>query len=267
VTVAGVWFYAALLALPIYYIVISASKTNEEIFSFPTALPVKWSWENFGKAWEMAALGDGLVNSGVIVAASLLITLVLSIPAAYSIARSDGRLSRAVEVFFAGGFLIPTFAALVATVLLSIAVGLFQTKLFLILYYPATALPLAVILLTQYMRSIPAELAESAMIDGASRLKVLMLIYLPLSWPAVSSVLVVNFIAFWNEYLFALIIAGPSIETRTAQVALPTLAGLKMTDYGLMSAGTVIILIPVFVFYAILQKRLEGALAAGALKG
>jgi multiple sugar transport system permease protein len=265
--VVGVWFYAALLVLPIYYIVISSSKTNEEIFSRPTALPKNWSGDNFSKAWEMAALGDGLINSGIIVMASLLITLVLSIPAAYSIARSGGRLSRAVELFFAGGFLIPTFAALVATVLLSIAVGLFQTKLFLILYYPATALPLAVILLTQYMRSIPAELAESAMIDGASRLKVLMLIYLPLSWPAISSVLVVNFIQFWNEYLFALIIAGPSIETRTAQVALPTLAGLKMTDYGLMSAGTVIILIPVFVFYAILQKRLEGALAAGALKG
>ena len=259
----SVWIYAAALALPIYYVVISSMKTNQEIFLSPASLPTNWSLANYSLAWEAASLGDGLINSSIVV----LFSLALAIPAAYAIARSENRLSRALSGLFAAGFLIPPFAALVATVLLSIWLELFHTKLFLILYYPAMTMPLAVLLLTQYMRSIPKELAESAKIDGASQLQILVHIYIPLSRPAIVSVVVVNFINLWNEYLFALILAGPKVSNQTVQVALPTLTGVYTSDYGLLAAGTVISLVPVYLVYAIMQRRLEGALAAGAVKG
>lgn len=263
----SVWIYAAALALPIYYVVISSMKTNQEIFLSPASLPKNWSLANYSLAWEAASLGDGLINSSIVVLFSLAINLALAIPAAFAIARSENRLSRALSGLFAAGFLIPPFAALVATVLLSIWLELFHTKLFLILYYPAMTMPLAVLLLTQYMRSIPKELAESAKIDGASQLQILVHIYIPLSRPAIVSVVVVNFINLWNEYLFALILAGPKVSNQTVQVALPTLTGVYTSDYGLLAAGTVISLVPVYLVYAILQRRLEGALAAGAVKG
>ena len=165
------------------------------------------------------------------------------------------------------GFLIPAFAALVATVLLSIWLDMFHTKSFLTLYYTAMTLPLSVLLIANYMRAIPKEIAESAVIDGANSRQILMFIYLRMSMPAISATLVVNFVALWNEYIFALILAGPKPSNMTVQVALPTLAGIHETEFGLVAAGTVISLIPVFFVYSILQRRLEGALAAGSVTG
>ncbi len=264
---ALVWLYGALLALPIYFIFISAFKENSKIFLKPASLPENWSWSNFIRAWEAASLLEALTNSLLVVGAALLLNLMLAVPAAFGIARSNNRLSKLMEGMFAMGFLIPAFAALVATVLLSIWLDMFHTKSFLTLYYTAMTLPLSVLLIANYMRAIPKEIAESAVIDGANSRQILMFIYLRMSMPAISATLVVNFVALWNEYIFALILAGPKPSNMTVQVALPTLAGIHETEFGLVAAGTVISLIPVFFVYSILQRRLEGALAAGSVTG
>ncbi|MFD0744849.1 carbohydrate ABC transporter permease [Phytohabitans flavus] len=122
-------------------------------------------------------------------------------------------------------------------------------------------------LLTQYMRAIPRELDDSARLDGAGPLQALARIYLPLAMPAVSTVLLLNFINIWNEYLIALVVAGPSADIRTAQVALPTLVTNVSAQYGLLTAGTVITLLPVYAAYLLLRRRMEDALLSGALKG
>lgn len=264
---AVVWLYGALLALPIYFIFISAFKENSQIFLEPASPPENWNWSNFSRAWEAASLQEVLTNSLLVVSTALLLNLLLAVPAAFGIVRSKSRLSRLIEGMFAMGFLIPAFAALVATVVLAIWLDMFHTKSFLTLYYTAMTLPLSVLLIANYMRAIPREIAESAIIDGANSGQILMFIYLRMSLPAISSTLVVNFVTLWNEYIFALILAGPKPSNMTVQVALPTLAGLHETEFGLLSAGTVISLIPVFVVYAILQRRLEGALAAGSMTG
>lgn len=262
-----VWFYAALLALPIYFLIVSSAKSNAEIFGNGLALPSHWTLDNYVAAWNGVSMGQALLNSAFVVVIALAITIGLAVPASYAIARSKSKLGNIIRSYFSMGFLIPGFAALVPTVILAIWVGMFQTKLFLALFLPATALPLAVVLLSQYMMSIPHELEESAIIDGANRFQVLRHIYLPMSMPGIASVVILNFITFWNEYIFALILTGPSVQERTVQVALPMLKGANLIDYGLLSAGAVISVLPVFIAYAILQSRLEGAMAAGALKG
>jgi multiple sugar transport system permease protein len=171
------------------------------------------------------------------------------------------------EKIFALGFLIPAFATLVPVLLLSIQLGLFQTREFLTLFMVATTLPLSVILLTQFMRTIPAELEESAMVDGLSRIRILWNIYLPLSLPGVAMIVILNFLAYWNEFLFSLVLVGSKASERTIQVALPTLIDQTKTEFGPLLAGTVITLIPVYILYIILNRRLEGALTAGAIKG
>jgi multiple sugar transport system permease protein len=261
-----VWLYALLLVIPIYFLLVSAFKDNSAIFNAPFGLPTSFDFDNFVEAWTRVNMGAGLVNSVLVTVVAEILTLALAIPASYAIARSRGRVGGLVEKFFAAGFLIPGFAALVPTVLLAIAMGLFHTREFLYLFFPASALPLSVILLTQFMRSVPPELEESAMMDGASRLRILWSIYVPIVVPGIATVAILNFLSFWNEFLFALILAGPDPDTRTVQVALPNLVSQTDTQYGVLLAGALITMIPVYIVYIVLNRRLEDALLQGAVK-
>lgn len=263
----AVWVYGLLLAVPLYLLVVSALKDNNEIFGSPAGLPRDWRFHQFVEAFVMTDLGHALLNSAVITIGAEVVTLALALPAAYGLARSRGRLAFWVEGIFSAGFLIPAFATLVPSVLLSIAVGLFYNPLFLIFFLPATQLPLSVVLLTQFMRAIPREMEEAAMVDGASRRTVLWRIYTPMIGPGLVTVALLNFLTFWNEYLFALVILGTDAVRRTVQVAVPTLIGGQATDYGVLAAASVLSLVPVFAVYLLLQRRMEEALAAGALKG
>lgn len=261
-----VWLYAVLLVIPLYFLLVSAFKDNIAIFNTPFAPPTSISFGNFVSAWQNVDLGSGLINSTIVTVVAEIITLLLAVPAGYAIARAGGRIGTFVERFFAVGLLIPGFAALVPTVLLSIAIGLFHTREFLYLFYPATVLPLSVIMLTQFMRTVPVELEESAMVDGANRLRILVSIYIPIVVPGIATIMILNFLTFWNEYLFALILAGGDTSVRTAQVALPNLISQSSTQYGVLLAGAVITMIPVYVVYIILNRRLEEALVQGAVK-
>lgn len=262
-----VWLYAAVLFLPLYFVVVSSLKDNLQIFGEPFALPVvEPRWDNFAKAWDRAYLAPALANSVIIVAASLVLSLVLALPASYAIARLKGRAGKVIETIFSSGLLIPGFAALVPTVLLAIAMGMFQNRLFVILMFPATSMPLSVIMLTQFMRTVPQELEESAMLDGANRFAILRHVYMPAIIPGIVTISILNFLGFWNEFLFSLVLLGSNPAARTIQVALPTLSSQTRTDYGVLLAGTLISIIPVYLLYIVLQKRLESAMLEGAVK-
>lgn len=261
-----VWTYVVLLVVPLYYFLASAFKTNEEIFADPFALPSSLDPGNFATAFHRADLGLAVVNSGLVTALSLILTLGLAIPAAFALARSTGRLASALEKVFSLGFLIPTFAALFPTFLLAAATGLFHTRTFMVLFLPATAMPLSVVILVQFMRAVPGEMEEAARIDGASTFAVLRHVYTPMCLPGIATVLLLNFLTFWNEYLYSLVIIGPDPAQRTVQVALPTLKAITGTDYGVLTAGTIITLVPVWTVYTVLQKRMQRALISGAVK-
>jgi multiple sugar transport system permease protein len=263
-----VLLYALTLVLPLYWLFISAFKPRLEIVGSPFNPTFSSGFQHFADVWTKLDMGPALLNSLYITAASLVLTIALAVPASYALARSRGWVATAFERVYALGFLIPGFAALVPTLLLAIKMGLFYQREFMILYLPASAQPLAVILLTQFMRTVPRDLEESASIDGAGRFRILRSIYLPLVVPGIATVAILNFISFWNEYLYTLIIVGVNPGVRTLQVALPTLQGSQgITDYALVCAGTVIAVLPVFIVYIVLNRRMENALVQGALKG
>jgi multiple sugar transport system permease protein len=260
--------YALTLILPLYWLFISAFKPKLQTVDSPFLPTFADGFAHLTRVWELLDLGTALLNSLYITAASLVLTIVIAVPASYAIARSGGRIATVVERTYALGFLIPGFAALVPTLLLAIRLDMFNTREFMILYLPASAQPLAVILLTQFMRTVPAELEESATMDGAGRLRILWSVYRPLTMPGIATISILNFIGFWNEYLYTLIIVGTNPELRTVQVALPTLQGNQgITDYAWVCAGTLISILPVFVIYAVLNRRMESAFVQGALKG
>ena len=260
------WAYVALLMLPLYYLLVSSFKDNTSIFNSPFSLPSSISFESYRAAFEQAQLGRGLLNSIVVTVLAEILTLALALPAAYALARATGRLGNLVERLFSLGFLIPSFAALVPSVLLAIALQMFQTRSFLVMLFAAQAMPLSVILLTNFMRAVPNELWESASIDGAGRGTILLRIYLPLVVPGVSTVAILNYLAFWNEYLFTVSIVGLDSSIRTSQVALPTLVNPLSTQWDLLMAGSLITMVPVFLVYIVLQQRMSKALIEGSVK-
>ncbi|MDX2621823.1 carbohydrate ABC transporter permease [[Kitasatospora] papulosa] len=260
------WLYMVLLVVPLYYLLVSAFKTNDQIFGSPFSLPTSFSTANFTESFSSAHLGPAILNSMLVTALALVLTLALAIPAAFAIARAEGRLGALVERVFSLGFLIPTFAALFPTFLLAAATGLFHTRAFMVLFLPATAMPLSVVILVQFMRTIPREMEEAARMDGASTFAVLRHVYTPMCMPGIATILLLNFLTFWNEYLYSLVIIGPDPDLRTVQVALPTLKSLTGTDYGILTAGTALTLVPVWVVYTVLQKRMQQALVSGAVK-
>ena len=260
--------YALTLVLPLYWLLISAFKSRLEILSDPFVPTFSQGLDNFVEVWDLLDITPALLSSIYITVGSVLVSLLLAVPASYALARSTGRSAMILERVYALGFLIPGLAALIPTLLLAIWLHLYGQREFMILYLPATAQPLAVILLTQFMRTVPVELEESAQMDGAGRLRILWSVYLPLVRPGIATIAILNFISFWNEYLYSLIIVGVSPAKRTLQVALPTLIGNQgITDYALVCAATVVAVLPVFLVFIILNRRMQDALTQGAVKG
>ncbi|MCZ7536124.1 MAG: carbohydrate ABC transporter permease [Acidimicrobiia bacterium] len=209
----------------------------------------------------VAAIG----NSLLITTGAELLTLILAFPAAYAVARIPVVLAAPIETLFGLGFLIPAFAVLVPVFLMAAATGLLYHPLALILFYPATRLPISIILLAAYLRAIPRELEEAAQIDGASRWASIGASSFRWLAPGVIMVIVLNFIAIWNEFLFAFILLDSDNRTVQSRRAAPAL-GARAVDFGLVAAGVVISLAPVYVVFILFQRRIQRGLLAGSVK-
>lgn len=258
--------YAFVIIVPFLFLFLSSVRSNQEIFSNPLGLPTQWLWSNYLRAFTFADLGSALQISAVVTIIALAITIVLVVPASYGIARiQGGLLGKVVEGVFSSGLLIPSFSVLVPTFFIAVRLRVLNEPLYLACFLPATGLPISILLLVQFMRAIPISIDEAAMIDGASRWTILWRLIAPLSVPGIVTVMVFNFINYWNEYLFALVLLGGGNQI-TAQVALPMLKGERLVDYGLVAAGAVIVMLPILILYVLLREKTQVALTAGAVK-
>jgi multiple sugar transport system permease protein len=259
---AGV--YALIVIIPLYFLLVSAFKDNTSIFANPLGLPAHFSLENFINAIERGGLVRALTNSVIITTCAELLTLALAFPAAYAIARIQTRMGTIVEAIFALGFLIPALAILMPVFLTAIRMGLLYNPLMLMIFYPATLLSLTVLLLSSQLRSIPRELEESAVMDGANHLDLIWYVFLPMARPAVITTFLLNFLSVWNEYLFALILLNT--DSRTVQIAISTLKSDRMISYGLVAAGVLISMVPIILLFLFSQERIMQGMFVGAVK-
>jgi len=257
--------YALLIIIPIYFVVISAFKDNSQIILTPLALPATFDFNKFLQAQANVHLLRAMLISVAVAVGAEILTLVLAFPAAYAIARLPTRLAPLAEAIFSLGFLIPSLAILMPIYLMTAKAGLLYHPIALVILYPAFNLPLSLILLTSFMRKLPRELEESAVMDGANVLQILMYIFFPMCMPGIITVLVLNFINMWNEYLFALILMDSN--NRTIQLALALLrANQRSVDYGLIAAGVLISMIPVFIIFIFFQDKIMSGMLTGAIK-
>jgi multiple sugar transport system permease protein len=259
------FIYALLIIIPLYFVVVSAFKNNTQIISTPLALPKALDFSKFIQAQtNVHLLRAGLISAGITSGAEVL-TLLLAFPAAYAVARIQTRLSTLVESIFSLGFLIPGLAILMPIYMMTAKAGLLYHPIALVILYPAFNLPVSMILLSGFMRKLPRELEESAVMDGGNVLQIIIFIFFPLCSPGILTVLVLNFIGIWNEYLFALILMDS--DNRTIQLALALLrANQRTVDFGLIAAGVVISMIPVYIVFIFFQDKIMSGMLAGAVK-
>jgi multiple sugar transport system permease protein len=229
------------------------------------ALPSALDFNKFFQAQANVDLLRAMLISVAVAIGAEILTLVLAFPAAYAIARMQTRLAAFTEAIFSLGFLIPSLAILMPVYLMTAKAGLLYHPIALVILYPAFSLPLSLVLLTSFMRKLPRELEESAVMDGGNVFQIIIYIFFPICMPGILTVLVLNFINIWNEYLFALILMDSN--NRTVQLALALLrANQRSVDYGLIAAGVVISMIPVFVVFVFFQDRIMSGMLTGAIK-
>ncbi len=267
--IAGGYFltilYALIIIIPLYFVVISAFKNNAQIISTPLAFPTSLDFKKFIQAQANVNILHATWISIEVTLGAELVTFLLAFPAAYAIARIRTRLAAVAEAVFSLGFLIPGLAILMPIYLMTAKAGLLYHPVALMIIYPAFNLPLSMILLAGFMRRLPRELEESAVMDGAGIPQIIFYIFLPLSSPGIITVLVLNFINIWNEYLFALILMDS--DNRTIQLATALLrASQRSVDYGLIAAGVVMSMIPITIVFILFQEKIMNGMLAGAIK-
>jgi raffinose/stachyose/melibiose transport system permease protein len=258
--------YALVTLYPLFWLFMSAFKTNDEFFSRPFQLPADWQWDNFARAWEVSDMGLAMVNSVVVTVLSLVVTLVVGALAAYVLSRFQFRLKLVVMGLFLLGMLIPIHSTLVPLFILMNKVHLLNTYWALILPYVAFELPIAIFIVQAYMNTFPKDIEEAAMIDGTGYWGIFRKIMLPLSLPALSTVAILAFLRYWNEFSFALVfISKPALKT--LPLSLSMFSTGYMTDYKLTMAALAISVVPTIIVYLIFQKHIMQGMVAGAVKG
>jgi multiple sugar transport system permease protein/raffinose/stachyose/melibiose transport system permease protein len=252
---------------PFAWMALSSIKKLAELFTVPPHwLPDDPTLANYGTVFFHSNIPRYFLNSCVISIGATLVALALAIFAAYGFARFEFRGKLALQSFVLVGQLLPTAAIIVPLFITLRWMHLLNTYWGLILVYTIITLPLSVWMLTSYMRGIPTELEEAAVIDGASRLGVLFRVTLPLAVPGVVAVAVFSFVTCWNEYIFALVFAQDQ-TVKTLPIGLTEFSTEFNTDWGGVMAASMVMTVPVVLLFLAFQKLFVGGLTAGATKG
>ncbi|MDE6953459.1 MAG: carbohydrate ABC transporter permease [Erysipelotrichales bacterium] len=278
-----VFVYVALITLaisiivPVVWVFISSLKTNAEFQGSPWTLPMSFYFQNFIDAFEKAKMAEYFMNSVIVTALALVLLVIISLPASYVLARFEFKGKKILNTLFMAGLFInvnyivvPIFLMLLDwdDVFYSIlGQSFFLDNIFVLaVVYASTALPFTIYLLSSYFKTLPRAYEEAAFIDGCSYFKTMLKVMAPMAKPSIITVILFNFLAFWNEYIIALTLMPG--DSKTLPVGLVTLSKGQMAaaNYGQLYAGLVIVMLPTLILYIMVQKKLTQGMTLGGLK-
>lgn len=249
---------------PFLWILLSSLKTNSEIYGKPFGLPSVLVFENYVTAWNNANIGVNLFNSLLVSFSAVAIVVLFGSMAAYILARV--KTSLFLYTYFTLGIMVPVHTILIPTFILMKDFGLNNTREGLIILYAVSNLSLAIFILVGFMKSIPVEIEEAAIMDGCSMPQVFFKVIFPLSMPGLATIGILTFLNCWNEYLFAyILISNDKLKTVTQGIF--ALQGAYNTNYGPLCAGLTLAIIPVMIIYVIFSEQVIAGMTAGAVKG
>ncbi|WHX50690.1 carbohydrate ABC transporter permease [Paenibacillus woosongensis] len=258
--------FAIMNIVPLFWMVVNSLKKEQEYAANPFSFPTSLQFSNYMQAWKVANMDVYFFNSILVTFVSLIVTVLLGALAAYFLSRFKFKLRGLTYSLFLLGMLVPIHATLIPIFLIMQKLHLIDTYLSLILPYTAFHLSLTVFILEGFMRGFPKDMEESGVMDGAGIYRIFWSIILPITRPALATVVILNFIYNWNEYLFALVLITSS-EFKTLPLGLANFVGIETASLTLQMAALTIALIPIIIFYLLLQKQLVNGMTAGAVKG
>ncbi len=279
-----IFIYVALLTLavsiviPVGWVFMASVKENSEFYGNPWTLPKGFYFQNFIDAFEKAKMGEYFLNSILVTGLALIILLVVALPAAYVLARYRFFGSKLINIMFMGGLFINVNYIVVPIFLMFVDAdkflrllgtdGFFLNNLFVVaLVYASTALPFTIYLLSGFFVTIPRDYEEAAYMDGSGYFRTMVQIMMPMALPSIITVILFNFLSFWNEYIISMTLLTK--DSKTLPVGLMQLmqAQKAAANYGQLYAGLVIVMLPTLILYILVQKKLTQGMSLGGLKG
>ena len=263
----AVLLLAMVVALfPIVLVVMNSLKTRKAIFTAPLMppLPDTFSLGGYETVLARSNFGQYFVNSLAVTLASMFLILLLGAMAAFALSEYSFRGNALLGLYLAIGIMIPIRLGTVSILRLVVSMHLVNTLAALILVYTAMGLPLAIFILTQFMRQVPRELKEAARIDGASEYRIFRIV-LPLVSPAVATVAVFTIVPIWNDLWFPLILA-PGEKTKTVTLGAQQFLGQFVSDWNAVLSSLTLAMLPVLIIFILFSRQLIRGLTAGAVK-
>ena len=261
---------AGLLSLvvifPLVWVIATSLKDRADIIRNPLGPPAVYQWSNYADAWHEGNFGVYFVNSILVVIPTAAGVVALSLLAAYAFAIFRFRGKNALFTFFLIGLTVPLGILVIPIFYQMVSLKLVNNLWALILPQTAVGLPFAILLLRGFISELPREILDAGRIDGCSNWGILRFIVLPLSRPALLSVMIFNIVWVWNQFLLPVVLIQKA-SARTLPQGLSVFMGRYGADFGLLMAGATISFIPVVIVYAIFQRQFIKGIAAGALSG
>ncbi|MHB1376056.1 MAG: carbohydrate ABC transporter permease [Candidatus Humimicrobiaceae bacterium] len=261
----SIYLLGIVFLIPIFWVFSLSLRSNKDALT-AMFFTKDIHFDNYIKAWQTFGFTKLYLNSLIVTVVSVFITLVIASLAAYSFSRLRYKGSNIVFYMILLGMMIPPAAVIIPLFVIMENLKLYNTLFSLILSYIAFGLPIATLILRGFFMSIPPELVEAARIDGSSEIGTFFRIIIPLSKPAISTVVIFLFMQNWNEFLLGLVLLRDKI-LYTLPVGVAIFVGQWDSPWELVAAGVIIASIPVFVLYLILQDQFVKGLTAGAVKG
>ena len=259
--------WALINIFPLYWLLTFSLKDNYEIFGGNiVGLPNNWLFSNYTQALIGGRVYLYFFNSVLVTALTIMLTCLISLMAVYALERMVWRGRKLVMILLLLGLMIPIHATLLPLFIVFGRLRIISTHWALILPYTAFAIPLAILIFSGFIHSIPREMEEAACIDGASIYGIFFRIIVPMLLPAISTVTIFTFLHSWNELLFAQIfISRESVRTLTAGIQ--AMSGQYQTNWGPIGAALVVATFPTLLLYLLMSKEVQKSLLAGAVKG
>ncbi|NUP58414.1 MAG: carbohydrate ABC transporter permease [Pseudarthrobacter sp.] len=261
----GGWLWLAVIILPVYYVVITSLKTQSGYFGQnPLSLPTEPTLENYQLVLE-ADFARYFMNSAIVTLGSVIPTVLISFMASFAIVRGAGRFLKLVNGMFLMGLAIPLQATIIPVYLMIIRLNLYDSLLALMLPSIAFAIPLTVLILSNFIRDVPNELFESMRLDGCSEWQTMWRLALPLTRPAIVTVAIYNGLHVWNGFLLPLVLTQ-SPGLRVLPLGLWTFQGEFSVNIPAVLASVVLSTLPILVLYVVGRRQLLAGLTAGFSK-
>lgn len=259
--------YTLIALFPVFVIVINSFKSRRAIFAEPLMPPMPGNWDLVGytTVLQQGDFFQYFLNSMTVTVASLFFVLLFGAMAAFALSEYRFRGNLLMGLYLALGIMIPIRLGTVAILEMMVSAGLVNTLTALILVYTAQGLPLAVFILSEFMRSVSDDLKNAGRIDGLSEYRIFFTLVLPLVRPAMATVAVFTMIPIWNDLWFPLILA-PSEETKTITLGSQVFIGQFVTNWNAVLSALSLAIVPVLVLYLIFSRQLIRGITAGAVK-